>query len=293
MDDHLIYSFIVDDHPMFAYQGWHLARSIQHHCHANGEDIHVQVTPEVTNEVREIFRREFKLHTIERFGDGRWCNKLAQLPNLLDQSFDRVVLLDTDTIVVGDLRPFLSGDSLQAKIVDLPSPSLAALTQLFKAAGGLTPDLVPADASDEPTLHGHANGGFYALPRNLASRFSAEWRRWARWLSNNEGLLRAEDKLMHVDQVSVALAVQISKIPFSAAPSNVNYFVHFRGDHKYLDRSRPIALVHYHNVSCGPEGLLQPPIQLDEAEVAVIGRANAQIRAHLNATLLRVYREAV
>jgi hypothetical protein len=68
----------------------------------------------------------------------------------------------------------------------------------------------------------------------------------------------------------------MTQVPFLLAPSNVNYFVHLAGDHRYFDRDREIALIHYHD-SLNRLGLLEPPIQLNETERAAIAKANSQI----------------
>ena len=207
-------------------------------------------------------------------------------------SFDRIVLLDTDTIAVGDLRPFLGGDAVQGKIVDLPIPSLAALNELYDAAGGrLAPELVVADAASELTFLGNANGGFYAIPRALAVDFANEWQRWVQWLLINDRLLRKEGRLNHVDQIAVAFAVQISKIPFDLAPSNVNYFIHFEGRHSYFDPRCPIALIRYHN-TMNVLGLLEPPYRPNQIEREAITRANRQISESFDNMLFWDYRYA-
>ena len=43
-----IFSFVVDASPHFAYQGFHLARSILEHCDVDAGAIHVHVTPELS-----------------------------------------------------------------------------------------------------------------------------------------------------------------------------------------------------------------------------------------------------
>jgi hypothetical protein len=105
-----IFSFVMDHDPRFAYEAWHLARSLIEHCGGDPSSIHVQCLPEVNARRRRLFG-EFgcHLHEIARFGDGRYCNKLNQLENLRELAFDRVVLLDTDMIATSDLRPFLGG----------------------------------------------------------------------------------------------------------------------------------------------------------------------------------------
>src|ERR1700694_5367002 len=72
------------------------------------------------------------------------------------------------------------------------------------------------------------------------------------------------------------LAIHMAQVPFLLAPSNVNYFVHLAADHRYFDRNREIALIHYHD-SLNVLGLLEPPIQLSDTERAAIAKANFQI----------------
>jgi hypothetical protein len=111
-----IFSFVMDHDPRFAYEAWHLARSLIEHCGGDPSSIHVQCLPEVNARRRSLFG-EFgcHVHEIARFGDGRYCNKLNQLENLRELDFDRVVLLDTDMVATSDLRPFLGARSGRAR----------------------------------------------------------------------------------------------------------------------------------------------------------------------------------
>jgi hypothetical protein len=290
--EHVAYSFIVDEHPKFAYQGWLLARSLQQACAAETKDIHVQFTSEVPTYVRDKFSSAgCAIHEIERFGDGKFCNKASQLPNLADCAFDRIVLLDTDTIAIGDIRPFLVGDAVQAKTVDLPNPRLETLIEIYAAAGGaVNPRFTMTDAGHALTLFGNANGGLYTVPRRLLVEFSTEWRRWISWLMVNDQPLRDAGSLGHIDQVGVALATQVSRIAFSYALSNVNYYIHFQGLHRYFDSMRPIVLLHYHDAAMNQEGLLAAPYTPNELESQAIAKANRQIEASFDEELLREYR---
>jgi len=291
LTERVAYSFIVDQAPQFGHQAWLLANSIRLHCKAAPQDIHIQITSDVPHPIWKLFQSEgYSVHELKRFGDGRGCNKIAQLPNLLDHAFDRVVLLDTDMIAVSDLRPFLAGDCLQGKPVDLSRPSMAALDELFMQAGGVAPQQMYPESADEPTAVGNANGGFYALPRSLADVFCNSWRKWALWLMDNHEPLKREGRLANIDQVSAAMAVQLSGIPFEIAPSNINYFIHFLGKHRYYDPARPIALLHYHHMGMNADGLLEPPITLTPAEVNAIQTANKQIITCRNDILLNKYK---
>jgi hypothetical protein len=70
-----IFSFVMDHDPRFAYEAWHLARSLIAHCGGDPSSIHVQCLPEVNARRRSLFG-EFgcHVHEIARFGDGRYCN---------------------------------------------------------------------------------------------------------------------------------------------------------------------------------------------------------------------------
>jgi hypothetical protein len=274
-----IFSFVVDEDPRFAYEGWHLARSLVEHCGGETAAIHVQCTPGVSEAYRAIFRDQgYVVHQIERFGDGRYCNKIAQLANLQGVAYDRVVLLDTDTIVVSDLRPFLTDTAVMGKIVDVARPPLATLIEIAAAAGmGSLPPVCATDAGNEETFSGNCNGGFYAIPRRYSEALSREWRRWALWLLDNIEPLRRVRREQHVDQVSFWLAIHCGGFPFVAAPSNVNYFTHFTATHGYFDEEHPIAMLHYHGTGLNVIGLLEPGAELASDARAAVDRANRQI----------------
>lgn len=288
----VIYSLIVDAAAQFAYQGVHLVRSLIEHACDRPSDIHVQFTPEVPLDTRALFARlGCTLHEIQRFGDGRYCNKLAQLGNLHDLDFTHVVLLDTDMIAVDDIRPYLKDDALTAKIVDMPNPPVEVLTEIGQRAGiSSLPQQVPADAVQVLTYAANCNGGFYGIPKGLTGRLDEQWRRWALWLRDNIELLARHGNgyERHVDQVSMWLAILAGGLPFRAAPSNVNYYVHFDGAHQYFDSRFGIALLHYHDASLGTLGKLEPGAkQLDELAHAAVAKANEQIGKYSDGVALR------
>ena len=274
-----IFSFVVDEEPRFALEARHLARSLVRHCGGDPSTVHVQCTPEVSARCRSDFRREgYSVHEIVRFGDGRYCNKIGQLDNLRDVGFDRVVLLDTDTIAVADLRPFLDDSVVLGKIVDASNPPLAVLREIAQASGLTSlPPTCKTDSGDGDTFVGNCNGGLYAIPRGICDRLSREWRRWTLWLFENIGPLGRGGYAHHADQVGFWLAVHHGAIPFAAVPSNLNYYVHFTGAHEYFDPSLDIALLHYHGASVNDDGLLEPEATLSTLERAAVERANAQI----------------
>lgn len=282
--DRTIFSFVADDDPAFVYGGWHLARSLIEHCGGDPSAIVVHCTPEVSEAQRAVFQ-DLGCHVcqIARFGDGRFWNKLNQISNLQSFDFDRVVLLDTDTIAVSDLRPFLSDSSILGKIVDTVNPPLEVLEEIATMSNlpGL-PAIVETDTGIGETYFGNCNGGFCSVPRMFIERLSADWRAWALWLLGNLEPLVRSGHTIHADQVSFWLAIQHLGLPFELAPSNVNYFTHLEGEHRYFDEQHPLALLHYHTPQIDILGGITAKPDRNPAAGAAVALANRQIAQGFN-----------
>jgi hypothetical protein len=105
---------------------------------------------------------------------------------------------------------------------------------------------------------------------------STTWRRTTLWLLDNIEPLQQVGRQVHFDQASFWLAIQQAGLPFELACSNVNYYVHFSGQHRYFDPEREIAVLHYHAGSFNVLGLLEPAAELSALERAAIKQANEQ-----------------
>jgi hypothetical protein len=275
-----IFSFMIDADPKTAYQGYHLARSLMDHCGSEPAAIHVQFTPEVLATSRQLFAElGCTLYDVERLRDGRSCSKPLQLENLLAYDFAQAVLLDTNMLAIADFRPYLGGGAaLQAKVVDLPSPSLNALQEIGERAGmEKLPARVPTDTGDGCTYVGNCDGGFYAIPKALCPTVAAAWRHWAFWLLANAEPLAREGKQDHLDQVALWLTIHMSQIAFLPALSNMNYFVHVVAERRYFEADHEIALIRYADDSINVYGLLEPPPERAPVERAAIAEANRQL----------------
>ncbi len=279
------FSFIVDENPRFAYQGWHLAHSIIERLHAAPPSIFVQFTSEVDSQTISVFKTlGCRTITIDRFGDGQYCNKLAQWSDMLrDSSFKQFIFLDTDTIFVHDLIHDLRSDAISAKVVDFANPPIGVLEKIMRAAGfNAMPKECRVDASEDRTYFANSNGGFYSIPKQFADSLFESWRRWSLWLLANPEPLRKVNKTAHIDQISFCMAIHDKGLPFELIPSNLNYFVHVAGPHYYYNSTKPISLLHYHNDSMNVVGLLDPPGAATSAEKEAVGQANSQIAKHFN-----------
>jgi hypothetical protein len=284
---HVAVSFIVDADPVFPYTGWHLVHSILKHTSLAPSDIHVQFTPEVPDRIIRRFEGlGCRAHQLSRFGDGRYCNKLAQWKNLRDQNINHVVFLDTDTICIGNFAEFLPRDAIGGKVVDVANPELSLLDHLFERAGFADrPLTIRVEASSDITYQGNCNGGFYSMPSRFADTLFDAWRKRAEQLLADIEPLRAVGKEMHVDQISFCMALHDTGLPFVSLPSNVNYYLHFVGQHSQFDHSRPLALIHYHNSSLNVLGLLEPAGVVESHEFLATQKANEVIQENFDSQM--------
>jgi hypothetical protein len=275
---HVIYSFVIDAQPRFAYQGFYLARSLVEHAKALPADVHVQFTPGVDQPTRNIFSRlGCTLHDMPRFGDGKYCNKIGQLDQLRDTPFDHAVLLDTDMIAVGDPRPFVGSSRVLSKTVDLSLPNKIVLRTIATSAGmPRLPRSLRCDTGDQ-TFFGNCNGGFYVVPKPLADALSKAWQKWAIWLLEHIEPLKNANKTHHVDQVSFWLALHMEKIPFELVGANLNYFCHVDRPHLSFDPSGPIFFLHYHDGGLDPAGRVRPVGAADGPLATAVNLANQLI----------------
>jgi hypothetical protein len=282
----IVASFIVDNDPIFAYTGWILCHSLALSAQFDWRDIHVQFTPEVDERIVDMFRAlGCATHRIERFGDGKYCNKLAQWDALRNVDADHIVLLDTDMICLGDFTPAMPAGKIGGKVVDLDNPPVEVLDELFKSMGFASrPELVRVDASSAMTYRANCNGGFYSIPKRFAEAMFSSWRNFAELLLADLEILNRAGKQAHVDQIAFCMAIENTALPFEHLPSNLNYYTHFRGEHAWLDRSRPIGMLHYHNSSLDVLGLIEAPHSDADGRKA-LEVANSLIRACFNTEL--------
>ncbi len=287
----IIYSFIVDSAPIFAYQGHILASSIIETCRANPSDIYIHCSAGVNEYIREIFLSlGINVIDFEPFGDGKYCNKLVQIPALANVDFDILVLLDTDTVFVEDMSKEFSTDAVSGKIVDAYNPSLECLTSIFKDADIKVPPIVPVDTGEGLTFAGNFNGGCYVIPKKFASELGQEWRKWAQFLLSDNRHLANEGKTAHVDQVSFAMACANLDLPIRHMSTNHNYFTHFEAQKAYFDPKSHICMLHYHNDGLNVLGLIEKSRVSNQAAIVAIDKANSIISRCFNNELFWSFR---
>jgi hypothetical protein len=133
------------------------------------------------------------------------CNKIQQLATFRQTDYDRVVFLDCDTAVIGNLD-LPNAAPIAASIVHCENPPKARLATIFEKAMGLPPNWVPTALEGELTDRNNCNGGVYICDPTFLTDLEGAWRSWAHWSLEHLGLF--EGYRFCLDQVSLALAMR-------------------------------------------------------------------------------------
>ena len=84
-----VFSFVVDNNEKYIRQAAHLAQSVARHTKGWRCRIYAQVTPEVGPLPRSFLESlGCEVRQLQRFGDGRYCNKLNQFEALKELEYD-------------------------------------------------------------------------------------------------------------------------------------------------------------------------------------------------------------
>jgi SAM-dependent methyltransferase len=209
------------------------------------------------------------------------CNKLRQLDTFADGRYGQVVLMDCDTAWVGDL-PLPAGRPLAAKIVDFANPSEAVLADIFREAGLGAPDWVDVTFAQgngrRRTDRNNCNGGLYIFEGAFIATLAPSWNKWARWCIEHRD--RLGEFAVHVDQVSLALALRELGVSAQHLGVEWNYPLHLRG--VPLPDIAP-QILHFHR-QFTPHFTLMP-VGVAEPDKAV-HMLNARIEGYLSGRFL-------
>lgn len=264
------YSCVVDAAPLFYWQTWGLVNSLIKLAGVSPSQICVHYTPEVDRGFLEQLQSlGINLRQITRLGDGKYCNKIAQLKTKEFTSAKCVFLLDTDMLVLRELSAIHSTKAIKGKVVDLANPELSILQTIFNRAGFEDyPAVRSADYDPNPTFENNFNGGLYVIPGAYINTLGQRWHYWADWLLANLEILTQVNKQAHVDQISFALATHELSLPVADIGRMYNYPLHLTDA-----KAGYPAIFHYHrNVS--PTGMLEVIGEQDAEFQRAIADAN-------------------
>lgn len=285
----MIYSCVVEPQPKYVRQLRIWATTL---CTLGGAApgdlfVHVLDGDRFDEVAAFLSARAIPFAPMERFGDGRYCNKVAQLrsPQLRERAY--AALCDTDVAFAAPLDPWLGLGRAAAKPVDGPNPPLELLERLYRRAGfDRFPEHVRCSNSPQLTFAGNCNGGLYLLRSDLIAELAPRWEKWTLWALAQTELLGRH--VTHADQLGFGLAMWELGEPVAALPAAANFPLHF-GLHRYDSPVEPPALLHFHD-RVGVDGRLKTlGIPAVDARVRAVNDAlDADERERATAGLLRV-----
>lgn len=243
-------SMVVDGLDAHYYKMQLLLSSLARLTSVQRSDVCVFCTDRVSRDfVSHLAAAGYRTATVTPYLDGKFCNKLQQLPELLKIFPDAngYLLLDNDICFAGDID--LDGcEHIRGKVVDDVNPPIGVLQRIFSEAGLPQPATRQCDFGNGPTFATNFNGGVLFIPKSVAGVFSSEWRRWATWLFARPGLLDTDRHRAHIDQISFCMALAASGLPWAPLPTNLNCPGHQASALVDLDGARPVAILHYHSM---------------------------------------------
>jgi len=195
--------------------------------------------------------------TIERYDPTHGhSNKIALLGSPIFAGHDIVVLLDCDTVLVQDPARWLNREVVAIKLADLPTVSLVELQAIFRHFECPVPSPRYHHELTGDACLAYCNSGVMIVPEKYRQRLAGQWDYWNRQVLTAPETLRFNR--LHTDQVSLALALENSEVPFAPLPAEMNTPAHFSAE-AYPPAWQELdpVIIHYHRLSY-PDGFLKP-----------------------------------
>jgi len=217
--------------------------------------VHVLDGEHAGDVVELLSERGIAYAPMERFGDGRFCNKVGQLRTAALREREYVALCDTDLAFAGNLERWTGLARAAGKPVDGPNPPVEMLEELYRRAGFTSfPERTRCAHANAPTFANNCNGGVYLLRSDLLDELAPLWEKWALWVLEQQPVLGSQ--VTHADQISFGLATWELGEPVAQLPPAANFPTHL-ALHRYDPDPEPPAVLHYHK-RVTSSGLLQP-----------------------------------
>jgi hypothetical protein len=260
-----LYSFIIDGDPIFEIEARIFLTTIIA-CGVSPAEVICRYTPSATPQARAVVEAfGVELLPIAPFLDGRYCNKIGQLPALIERDADFLVLCDTDLAFLDPLTPLFNGERVKAKPVDVTNPPLRVLDALREIlCRDKIPRLVPISLGDGLTYSVNCNGGLYIIPSQLAPLISRAWRAEAERLRAHRAVY--EEWFKHTDQISFAMAMLANDLDLVELPIEYNFPLNLHESFGAHDFKVP-RILHYHGMVDSKSRLL--PVGHSTVDVAV------------------------
>ena len=184
------------------------------------------------------------------------ANKLHALDLAATESFDTMLMLDCDVVVVGDVGPELPTDRLRGLPAGRSHITPEAWSRLYAGLDVPEPPQSWTLSVSGERSHPYINSGVLFLPHQVCTPLRASWYEHMQWLLGPAGI-ELLGRPVHRDQIPLALTLATLGLDVDPLPINLNLSTTaaLPVPPAYKHQQGPPFILHYHR-SIGADGFL-------------------------------------
>jgi 2-polyprenyl-3-methyl-5-hydroxy-6-metoxy-1,4-benzoquinol methylase len=246
----IVYSCVIDRGAKFQHQARILLETLHRNAGVGYGRIYAHVTSQDLEICDWLRGKGVRVIPVARFGDGKYCNKIAQVDSARWFEGDYVFLLDCDLAFRASIEPAVDGyaRSVLGKPVDFPNPPIDLLEKALALAAIPDPGRTTTNLLGASTLRGNFNGGVLGLPVARLESFGELWKKWAlHMLRSKDAVVSLGRFGVHVDQVSLAIALRESRLPYSHLALGENCPTHIWLPQEGVEITELPKVLHFHD----------------------------------------------
>jgi hypothetical protein len=176
-----------------------------------------------------------------------YANKLRMFESGPEEGTDVLVGLDCDTVLLGDVSPFLSLDAVAAKPADCDFLTEDEWQRVFRELAIPAPPRDCRTTTLDQWTYPYFNSGVVVVPRSMCTELAVQWLKFVRALAPLRSMGPTEGALgIYTDQVALACALTSAGIPVRRLPASMNFPAHLNVHPAHLSSALPPNIVHYH-----------------------------------------------
>ena len=242
---------VAENTPKYLSQALRLVQSIRWFGGSlSGANTMICIVDQADQEyVEELKRWGVFVRTVPRFTYFHpQPNKLRFLEMPEIYTYDTVILMDCDTLVVQDPYPYINGKTLQAKIADGATVSLKVFRELFSFYGLPLPEPKYRTTFTDQSTIWYCNTGVLIFPQRVLKLLYPTWRKYTGEVVQNIDFL--EKLRIFCEQASLTLAYSENPVPYEELPVAMNFPLHKTGPTKPVNMVEcdPV-IIHYHHLT--------------------------------------------
>lgn len=246
--DNVLYSCVIDNKPIFYWQGIIFVTSLIEIAKVNPKCIHIHLIKSNAAFEEFLVKKGVNIIYIVPWGDKKYCNKLQQVENTMLQKADYVFLCDADVAILNDISTIISGDEVVGKVVDFDNPDIKLLRLIFEYYQLSFPLENKQTLNGHLTFDGNFNGGMYGLPGKYIKIFGRRWKYWAdKLIKSNYISQLLGNKNIHIDQISFCMTLHELQYPYKKLALKFNCPTHINEANILLNQlDMEPSVLHYH-----------------------------------------------